>query len=196
MFDWERRTQIVVLVLLGALVFGIGYKYAKVTAVPVVEISAENTQEQEGKEEIFVHVTGAVEKPGVYAFESGARVNDAVARAVPLPEADLNLMNLAAVLEDGKRIEVPVMRQGDDGQGMALSSSAQDNVPANGGKININTASAAELDTLPGIGPAYAERIIQYREKQGGFSSIEELQDVSGIGPNTYERIKDLVCIY
>lgn len=196
MFDWERRTQIVVLVLLGALIFGVGYKYGRMTAVPQIEVTAEDTEEEEESQKICVHVAGAVEKPGVYTFEAGARVNDAVTRAVPLPEADLNLINLAALLEDGKRIEVPVKGASDNNQGTLLGNSVQGNMAANRGKVNINTASLAELDTLPGIGPAYAERIIRYREENGGFSSIEELQDIAGIGPKTYERLKDLVCVY
>lgn len=68
--------------------------------------------------------------------------------------------------------------------------------PRSSGLVNINTASASELDTLPGIGPAYAERIITYREEHGGFSNIEELQEVAGIGPKTYEKLKDMITTY
>ena len=199
-FEWERRTQIVVFVLMGALVFGAGYKYATVAAVPSIEISTEQQQEQpEVSREIVVHVAGAVEKPGVYVFASGARVNEAVNKAVPLPGALLDAINLAAVLEDGKRIEVPKEDlSGNQGNaplgnpGITATVSGQQE----GAKINLNLATMEQLDTLPGIGPAYAERIITYREEHGGFSDIEELQDISGIGPKTYERLKELVCTY
>jgi competence protein ComEA len=198
-FEWERRTQIVVSVVIVALIFGAGYKYATIAAVPDIEISAEQQQQQpEETMEIVVHITGAVEKPGVYVFNPGARVNDAVNKAVPLPEACLDAMNLAAVLEDGKRIEVPVkvvkaeQEQAPRGSGTTASVAAGQENP----KINLNAATAQELDTLPGIGPAYAERIIAYRDQHGGFSSIEELQDIAGIGPKTYEKLKDMICIY
>lgn len=196
MFDWERRTQIVLFVLIGALIFGVGYKYARVKAVPEIEVGAEQPQEEESGTEIVVHVAGAVEKPGVYVFAPGARVNDAVNKALPLPEANLDAMNLAAVLEDGKRIEVPLKGvsgsspEGNSGTATAGAGGQE------GAKINLNTASAEQLDTLPGIGPAYAARIIAYRDEHGGFSTIEELQDIAGIGPKTYERLKDLVCTY
>lgn len=125
MFDWERRTQIIVLVLIGALLFGGGYKYAKITSADRVEITEQSGQ-GEASPKIYVHVAGAVEKPGVYSFDAGARVNDAVSRAVPLPEANLEGMNLAAVLEDGKRIEVPgnEMPEGGLPEGNALASGA------------------------------------------------------------------------
>lgn len=200
MFDWERRTQIVVLVLIGALVFGAGYKYATIAAVPPIEVSTEQQREQpETDNEIVVHVAGAVENPGVYVFEAGARVNDAVNKAVPLPGALLDVINLAAVLEDGKRIEVPWGDLSGNEGNMAFSGESRIVTVSGkqeGAKINLNLATKEQLDTLPGIGPAYAERIIAYREEHGGFSSIEELQDISGIGPKTYERLKDLVCTY
>lgn len=201
MFDWERRTQIILMVLVGAILFGVGYKYAKVTSASQVEITQEQDGQGEGGSKIYIHIAGAVEKPGVYLFDDGARVNDAVTKAVPMPEADMDRMNLAALLEDGQRIEVPAKEvltgEGLSLEGMAsapgLSSKLSDGTS---GTININSATAEELDTLPGIGPAYAERIIAYREEHGGFSDIEELQEVSGIGPKTYEKLKDMVSIY
>jgi len=207
MFEWDRRTQIVVLVLLGALLFGAGVKYTQVNSQKgAAEIVGENSSDGNGKEEpgdstgrIFVHVAGAVENPGVYSFDSGARVNDAVNAAVPLPEADLDSLNLAAPLKDGEKIIVGERdlfkeseweisgAQDQKGTG-ALSEGSSD-------KININQATLEELDSLPGIGPAYGERIIEYREKNGGFKSIEEIMDVQGIGPKTFEKIKDQITV-
>ncbi len=197
--EWERKTQIIVVALVCSLVFGIGYKYAKISAVPKIEVSSQQPEEQEKSEEIVVHVTGAVGQPGVYIFKSGARVNDAVLKAEPLPESNLDAINLAALLEDGKRIEVPVKGQSQEsaeGVQGASQSSTSGSLGVAGGKINLNLASREELDTLPGIGPAYADRIIAYRDEHGGFSSTEELQDIAGIGPKTYERLKDMVSTY
>lgn len=197
---WERKTQIIVLALVCSLVFGIGYKYAKISAVPKIEVTSQSPEEQQTKEEdIVVHVTGAVGQPGVYILKSGARVNDAVQKAEPLPEANLDAINLAALLEDGKRIEVPLKGQSQESGGGSESASkgnTSGSIGAEDDKINLNLASLEELDTLPGIGPAYAERIVAYRDEHGGFSSTEELQDIAGIGPKTYERLKDLVCTY
>lgn len=203
MFDWERRTQIIVFVLVGALLFGGGFKLAKMDSAPTLEIIGEQEwQEESQPDKIYVHVAGAVKNPGVYTFDSGARVNDAVKEALPLPEAYLDGLNLAALLEDGVRVEVPVnpaLAAGSEDAAAVLSGRPAPNLAASGagsGKVNINTATAEELDTLPGIGPAYAERIISYREEHGSFSSIEELQEVSGIGPKTFEKLKDMVSIY
>lgn len=195
MFDLERRTQIIVLVLIGALLFGGGYKYAKINSAERVEITAQQEGQEEAAAKVYVHVAGAVEKPGVYVFDAGSRVNDAVSRAVPLPGANLESMNLAALLEDGKRIQVPGNETPEENP-VTSASAAGNSLSTSSGMVNINTASASELDTLPGIGPAYAERIITYREEHGGFSNIEELQEVAGIGPKTYEKLKDMITTY
>lgn len=127
---------------------------------------------------LFIHVAGAVQQPGVYTLPAGSRIQDAITAAGgPLPEADIHRLNLAEILVDGKKIFVPA----------ATAESATE------GLININTASAKELATLPGIGPAKAQKIIDYREKFGPFSACEEITQVDTIGPKTYEAIKDLI---
>lgn len=140
---------------------------------------------------IIVDVAGEVEQPGVYEFAEGDRVIDAIERAGgQLPKADLSLLNLAAPLTDGTQILVPkagppgVVVPGD---GTAGSSS--------GGLININSASATELETLSGIGEVLASTIVEYREQNGPFASVEDLMDVSGIGPATLEEIRDQVTV-
>jgi competence protein ComEA len=161
---------------------------------------------------IQVHVAGAVARPGVYELPAGARVNEAVSLAGLLPEADANALNLAAPLSDGQQVIVP--RQGEAagpagggglqvvpgttggiGAGSAAAGAAAAGAPA-GGKVNINTAPLAELDTLPGIGPTLAQRIIDYRQEKGPFRSIEDLQNVSGIGTKKFADLKDLVTVY
>jgi len=202
MFDWHKSTQIVLLVLLGALLFGAGVKYAGLNSpaqadIKTVKEDFEGAQKTGSSGEICVHVAGAVENPGLYCFEPGARVNDAVNRAVPLPEADLERLNLAARLKDGEKVNVYSRdlfggRQEDGKRNKNVGLNSADSTD----KVNLNSATAAELENLPGIGPVYAQRIIDYREEHGGFSSVEELREISGIGPKTYEKIKDLVSIY
>jgi competence protein ComEA len=149
-----------------------------------VETAADEPSQEAG--ELTVHVAGAVVHPGVVRLAPGDRVMDAVAAAGgPLPEADLEGLNLAQTVQDGQKITVP--RQGE------ADTPASPGSKGEGGKININTAGLQELEELPGIGPALAERIIAYREKQGGFHSVEELKQVSGIGDKKFEEIRDLV---
>ncbi|MEP6478825.1 MAG: ComEA family DNA-binding protein [Rhodoglobus sp.] len=135
---------------------------------------------------ILVHLLGAVEHPGLYELHDGARAVDAVAAAGGfLDSADQSQINLARFVADGEQIYVPAI-----GEVPAA-------VPGGsvGGKVNINTADAAALDTLPRVGPAMAARIIEWRETNGRFSSIEDLMNVTGIGDKTFEGLKDLVTV-
>jgi competence protein ComEA len=139
---------------------------------------------------LIVDVAGAVRQPGVYEFAEGDRVIDAIERAGgPKPKADLSLLNLAAPLTDGTQILVP--KTGPPGA-----------VPAPGGTpgstaglLNINTASETELETLSGIGEVLAATIVEYRTQNGPFTSVDELMDVSGIGPATLDEIRDQVTV-
>ena len=151
---------------------------------------------------LTVHIVGAVERPGVYALPAGSRLDDLVRRAGGLAaDADVERVNLADYLRDAQQVHIP--RRGSTpppaptplGGGPAAGSRAGPGVAVSGGLVNVNTATQAELDTLPGIGPAYAERIIAYREAHGGFQRLEELLEVSGIGPARYAQIQDLVTI-
>lgn len=148
---------------------------------------------------IEVHVIGAVVRPGVYSFPEGSRVQDAVTAAGGLlAEADPNAINLAARLEDGEQLDVPYQA----GSAPRSSSAAPFQVVSTQGPstssadlININTATLQELDSLPGIGPTTAQKIIDYRQQHGPFRQIEEIMNVSGIGPATFDRIKDLITV-
>lgn len=145
---------------------------------------------------LIVYVSGAVAHPGVYALPPGARVADALAAAGgPSAEADLAQLNLARRVHDEEQIDVP--RYGETPRPVPTPLLAAVTAPAGrtAGQVNINTASAAELDTLPGIGPGYAERIVAYRETNGPFQKIEDIQNVPGIGPATFERIRDLITV-
>jgi competence protein ComEA len=132
-----------------------------------------------------------VRSPGVYEFAAGERVIDAVERAGGArPNADLSGLNLAAPLTDGTQVVVP--KQGAAG---ATGSTSGDGSTSTGGLININTASATELEELSGIGEVLAAAIVDYRTENGSFASVDELEDVSGIGPSTLEEIRDQVTV-
>ncbi len=144
-----------------------------------------------------VDVEGAVLHPGVYNLRSEDRVEDAIrAAGGPLPQADLSKVSksLAAKVADEERIMVPFL------SGSSVTESASSGSTSSGstnpqGVVNINTASLAELDTLPGIGPATAQKIIDYRQANGSFSSIEDIINVSGIGEAKFEKIKNMITI-
>jgi competence protein ComEA len=135
-----------------------------------------------------VYVTGAVQHPDVYVLPQDSIVKDAVEAAGGATEdADLERINLAVTVTDGQQVHVP--RQGEEPSPVDPPSGQ----PAAGGKVNLNTADSAALETLPGIGPTLAQRIIDYRQAHGPFERIEDLMQVSGIGQATFEGMKDLV---
>ena len=145
---------------------------------------------------IIVHVTGAVPRPGVYALAQGSRVQDAISAAGGfLADAEKSGINLARALEDGEQLDIPYMAGSSPVIGTEIPSLVLTEPSSSSELININTASQAELETLPGIGPTTAQKIIQYREQNGPFVSTEDIINVSGIGPGTYERIKDLITV-
>ncbi len=146
---------------------------------------------------IEVHVVGAVLRPGVYAFAEGSRVQDAVSAAGGFTtDADLGVLNLAAKLEDGEQLEVPYV--GGSPLTPAPTSSfrvlpVESTATPSGELTNINTATAEELQALPGIGPTVAQSIIDYRLAHGPFAHIEDIMNVAGIGPATFDNIRDLI---
>jgi competence protein ComEA len=144
---------------------------------------------------IIVHITGAVKNPGVYSLPKGARVFHAVEEAGgALEEADLERINLAQHLYDGQPVYVP--RKGEEGSSQPAGLTSYQADTAIGNKVNINTASKSQLETLPGIGSVKAQNIINYRQKNGPFQSIEDLVKVSGIGDKTLEGIRELITVY
>ena len=141
---------------------------------------------------VIVYITGAVPRPGVYALPKNARVQDAISAAGGfLAEAEKSQINLAAILEDGEKLDIPFL----EGASPVLATPVPDVVASTTELINLNTASGAELEALPGIGPTTAQKIIEFREQNGPFLNAEDIINVSGIGPGTYERIKDLITV-
>lgn len=137
---------------------------------------------------VYVHVLGQVERPGVYQLRDGDRVVDAIAAAGGFTAAaDQQGVNLARFLSDGEQLLVPA-------PGAVPTAVPAPGEPA-GGRINLNTASGAELETLPRVGPAMAERIIAWRDENGPFTSVDDLLGVTGIGDKTFEALRDLVTV-
>lgn len=173
------RISLLALCIVGALWWL--SKPSDVTSVQKITNEDVSTSQAAGGElgKAVVHVTGEVNKPGVVTLPAGSRVIDAIELAGGLrPGITESGLNLAAVVEDGQLIVVGGAQQ-----------TASDN------RINLNSATIAELDTLPGVGPVMAQRILDWRQLNTSFSSISELQEVEGIGPKLFSRIKDLVRI-
>jgi competence protein ComEA len=146
-----------------------------------------------GGDRVVVHVAGAVRDPGVYKLPSNARVDDAVARAGGATRrADLGGLNLAAKLEDGRQVLVPERPRPGAAVPPAGAAAAD---PAEGQPLNLNTATLEQLDTLSGIGPLTAQKILDYREELGGFSSIEELGEIPGIGEKRLASLREEVTL-
>jgi competence protein ComEA len=153
---------------------------------------------------VTAHAAGQVKVPGVYSVPAGARVTDLVTAAGGLlPEADVDRLNLAARVVDGTRVYIPRRGEtapaeagaGDLGAGATGGSGGGGAGGAPPGPVDLNTATAAQLDTLPGVGPATAAAIITYRSRHGRFKSVTELLEVPGIGPAKLEAIRPLVVV-
>jgi competence protein ComEA len=155
---------------------------------------------------LTVHVAGAVRRPGVYVLPPGSRVNDALRRAGGARgRADLTAVNLAAKLEDGRQVLVPERAAAPAvGAAGAGASAAASGAPPGGGAaaggavapaapVNLNTATLEQLDTLDGVGPTTAQKILDYRTEHGGFGSVEELDQIPGIGEKRLAALRESV---
>jgi len=165
----------------------------KLEESPAVAVNSTSWSEERAK--IVIHITGAVNRPGVYELSEGDRVKDAIdAAGGASSDADLTIINLAQKLRDEDKIYVPKIGEFDN------TKEASENLipginPSEAGKIDINSADITQLDSLPGIGPATAQKIIDYREQNGPFKTIEEIKNVSGIGDKKFEDIKDKITV-
>lgn len=189
-----RHRGYIILTLIYAIVFGSYILYERRPQPEPMEIIEPTIAPTLTPAPIQVHVTGAVRQPGVYALPPGSRLLQAVEAAGGLADdADRENINLAAYIRDGQQVHIPA-------QGAALppgpaSSGAASGGGENDGLVNLNTATAEELDTLPGIGPVYAERIIAYRNEHGPFTDPAQIMEVQGIGPARYEQIKSRITV-
>ncbi|HVM16534.1 MAG TPA: ComEA family DNA-binding protein [Gaiellaceae bacterium] len=184
----RRRAIAGAFVLFAVLVLG-GRELAGAGAAedaPPLEPLAATAAEEAPK--VLVHVVGAVQMPGLYELPDGSRIADALARAGgATPKADLERVNLASPVADGTQVVVP--RKQPPGAAPVAGSGGG----SAAGPVHLNSATAEELDALPGIGPVTAQKIVAHREKHGAFGSVDELEAVPGIGPKRVDQLRDLV---
>ena len=187
--DMLKKAGIVVLVIVLGLVVSV-VKNSGQEDVQAQEATA--VTEEESAAVIYVDVGGEVNQPSVVELSDGSRVTDAIAAAGGLTEkADLTDINRAAFVSDGEKIFIPSQEESDSEGVISGQSGSSSSARSSDGKININTADSSQLQELNGVGPATAEKIINYRKQNGRFQSIEDIKNVSGIGDKTYEKLKD-----
>lgn len=201
-FAVSRSTALVALSALLVLLALAGHRLAQAGTASAPEVVAplEPVGEATARRALVVHVVGAVRRPGLYRLREGARVADAVSRAGGATRAaELTALNLAAPLVDGVQVLVPprVAVSGVDGP-TASSADASGEVAGTvagglGRKVSLSSATADELDELPGVGPITAQKILDYRAEHGSFRSVDDLDAVPGIGPTRIEQLRDLV---
>lgn len=146
------------------------------------EEKIENITDEDNK--IKIHILGAVNYNGIIELESGSRISDAIEIAGGLTEiADVSKVNLAYVLEDGEKLYIPTIHDENDIEYLISESGVNE-------KVNINTAKIDELQNIPGVGPSIAQAIIDYRDENGKFKSIEDIKSVSGVGESKYKKME------
>lgn len=178
------------------------------TNLNILTTSEENTQKEDNlsntNENIVIYITGAVKNEGIYEIEENSRIADSIEKAGGLTEeANIENINLAYILEDGMKIYIPKKDENiNEIRDDTNTYISKENTISEGSKdtnkdekININIATQTELETLPGIGPSTALKIIEYRKENGKFNSIEDIKKISGIGDSKFSQIKDLIKI-
>lgn len=207
----KNQKIILIVILIFMIIFIFYYILKKTDNSEYVELDVEeNVYENSNneiednyaqvEEKIIVHVIGSVKIKGIVELERGARISDVIEAAGGTTEdADLSKINLAYVVEDGQKIYVPNKSDSESINNVTEDAGynviEQNNTSSNFKKVNINTASQTELETLNGIGPSTALKIINYRNENGIFEKIEDLKNVPGIGESKYENLKDSICV-
>jgi len=209
MFNFSNQEKITVILLLILIIIGVGIVLNKSINREdnfIVNSASDITENKPAMQieapSVIIHIAGAVKNPGVYQLKPTDRIVDAVKIAGgATEEANLDLINLAALLKDGQKIIVPYKTYSEAGKEINTNrynnetSVYSSSAASTSAKININTANATILQTLSGIGPVLSERIIEYRNQNGLFGVIDDIKDVSGIGEKKFEGIKDLICV-
>jgi len=185
MLELSKEQRYIILGLVGLIISALLYAVFERYLSPSDEVFVAKPDTIPRPAVILVHVSGAVNKQGVFKLGSGSRILDAVNAAGGFcPDADPSAVNLAQELKDGIKIVIPARRK--------ATPKDKDN---KNGLININSAPISELKTIPGVGDVTAGRIVEYRETSGGFSTTDELKKVKGIGPKKFEKMKDSVTV-
>lgn len=208
MNHFNKKQKIIAIILITIIGIGI---YCYTDAIEntneeeienVLEVAQTNTTKETEEKNIFVHIAGCVQKEGMLELSSNSRIADAIEKAGGLTqEADLSDINLAYLLEDGMKIYIPNQNERQENNEKTENTAKTESTPSmqiqdtntKQNVININTATQEELDTLPGIGPATAAKIIAYRKEKGKFNNKEEIKEVSGIGEAKYEKMKEYI---
>ena len=204
MVELSKNEKIIICIILLIIISIIGYYiYKKINnnesyieeddsyiAENFIEIENE-TNINKSEDNIIIHIAGCVENEGVYEIKKDSRISDAVEIAGGLTsDANTKVINLAQKLSDGQKIYIPNINEDiEEYEDENINLFNYDDL------VNINTANQTELETLPGIGPSTADKIIKYRKENGNFENIEDIKNVSGIGDAKYENIKDKICI-
>ena len=216
----EKIKKISIIVIIMALIIGYFIYQRKNEFTINEEVSNENTIEEpkeEKSKKIIVHISGAVKQEGVVELEEESRIADAIEKVGGRKEnAEIREINLAYKLEDGMKIYIPTKEEIKNKEsqevnqenehvygGTKENSSQVSNLQKNSEsketirnkKVNINKASQEELDSLPGIGPSTADKILEYRKQNGNFKSIEDIKEVSGIGESKFEKIRNMITV-
>lgn len=182
-----RRHALVVAAVLLAVLALAGRMLANAGAPSVQPVAPLVPQAEAAAATLVVHVAGAVRQPGLYELKEGSRVSDAVARAGgATAKADTAAVNLAAPLADGIQVLIPSRVAGAAGAAVSGSGGVAP-------RVSLSSATVADLDALPGIGPVTAQKIVDHRTRHGGFGSVDDLDAIPGIGPARIEQLRDLV---
>ena len=216
MLNQKQKIILIIGIIIAAIIIGYYYinstkeVYNNYTELGNI-VEEENIEENETKtneiieEEIIVHVAGAVEKNGIVKLKPNARIVDAIEAAGGLADgADLTEVNLAYTVQDGQKIYIPSVEEKNtkeiinkiitEGGGNVIVGSIEENSKSTG-KININKATDTELMNIPGVGEVTAAKIIEYRETQGTFKTIEDIKNVSGIGDAKFNAMKEYITV-
>ena len=204
----NKKQKIIVVILVTVMLVVIGYyiirktekyDYSEIEKVSnIMEENKEVLDDNVVEDKIIIHITGEVEEGGVIELEKGARISDAIEEAGGITEeADLSNVNLAYSLSDGQKVKIPNINE--KNKEVIIEEEAGENIiieenKSKAEKVNINKATQTEIETLPGIGPSTALKIINYRKEHGKFEHIEDIKNVSGIGDSKFENIKEYIC--
>lgn len=213
----EKIKKISIIVIIMMIIIGYFIYQRKNEFTMNKELSKENsikeTKEEKNKK-IIVHISGAVKKEGIVELEENSRISDAIEKAGGIKEnAEIKEINLAYKLEDGMKIYIPTKEEiqnketqevnqyiyegmkENSTQGNSFQENMEKKETIKNKKVNINKASQEELDSLPGIGPSTASKILEYRKQNGNFKKIEDIKEVSGIGESKFEKIREMITV-